>query len=74
MKKQLFLGLLLFSIGIMQAQDAEKEIITNTEKAVKKISDTTSNGWHKKGNLILLFNQSNFNNWLAGGEKRYYLG
>ena len=68
MKKQLFLGLLLFSIGIMQAQDAEKEIITNTEKAVKKISDTTSNGWHKKGNLILLFNQSNFNNWLAGGE------
>ncbi|WP_309642476.1 DUF3078 domain-containing protein [Flavobacterium sp.] len=68
MKKSLFLGLLLFSAGLLQAQDAEKEIIANTEKAVKKITDTTSNGWKKKGNIILLFNQSNFNNWVAGGE------
>ncbi|WP_298224234.1 DUF3078 domain-containing protein [Flavobacterium sp.] len=68
MKKGLLLGLLLFSIGLSRAQDAEKEIIANTEKAVKKITDTTSNGWKKKGNIIFLFNQSNFNNWVAGGE------
>jgi hypothetical protein len=53
---------------LTQAQDAEKEIITNTDKTVSKISDTTKNGWKRKGNLIFLFNQSNFNNWLAGGE------
>ncbi len=68
MKKSVFLGLLLFSAGLMKAQDAEKEIIINTEKAVNKIADTTNIGWKKKGNIILLFNQSNFNNWLAGGE------
>ncbi|NHM06087.1 DUF3078 domain-containing protein [Flavobacterium sp. CYK-4] len=68
MKKILFLTVLFCGVGIMNAQDAEKEIITNTEKAVKKIVDTTGAGWTKKGNLIFLFNQSNFNNWLAGGE------
>lgn len=68
MKKILFLTVLFCGMGIMNAQDAEKEIIVNTEKAVKKIADTTGAGWTKKGNLIFLFNQSNFNNWLAGGE------
>ena len=68
MKKHILLGLLLFSIGMIKAQNAEKEIIVNTEKAAKKIEDTTNIGWSKKGDLILLFNQSNFNNWLAGGE------
>ena len=68
MKKSVFLGLLLFSAGFLQAQDAEKEIIVNTEKAVNKIADTTNIGWKTKGNIILLFNQSNFNNWVAGGE------
>lgn len=68
MKKSVWFGLLFFSIGTLQAQDAEKEIIVNTEKAVEKIKDTTNVGWKTKGNLIFLFNQSNFNNWLAGGE------
>jgi hypothetical protein len=68
MKKLLLLTFFVLAITAVRAQDAEKEIITNTEKAVKKISDTTSNGWKRKGNLIFLFNQSNFNNWLAGGE------
>ena len=68
MKKLLLFSLLFSAINTLHAQDAEKEIITNTEQAVKKIADTTSNGWKRKGNLIFLFNQSNFNNWLAGGE------
>jgi hypothetical protein len=68
MKKLLLFVALFTALSAIQAQDAEKEIITNTEKAVKKISDTTKNGWKRKGNLIFLFNQSNFNNWLAGGE------
>ena len=68
MKKFLLFVSFFTVIAGTQAQDAEKEIITNTEKAVKKITDTTSNGWKRKGNLIFLFNQSNFNNWLAGGE------
>lgn len=68
MKERLLLLLLIAVVFTAKAQDAEKEIITNTEKAVKKIADTTSNGWKRKGNIIFLFNQSNFNNWLAGGE------
>lgn len=68
MKKSVFFGLLLLSGFGLQAQTAEKEIIVNTEKAVEKIKDTTNNGWKCKGNLIFLFNQSNFNNWAAGGE------
>jgi len=68
MKKLLLFVSFFLAIAGTQAQDAEKEIITNTENAVKKISDTTKNGWKRKGNLIFLFNQSNFNNWLAGGE------
>lgn len=68
MKKQLFFIFLFTLVFSGYAQDAEKEVITNTEKVVKKMSDTTSNGWKKKGNIILLFNQSSFDNWLAGGE------
>lgn len=68
MKKNLYtMCAVLFGL-LVQAQTSEKELIVNTEKTVKKITDTTSNGWKTKGNLIFLFNQSNFNNWLAGGE------
>lgn len=59
---------MLLVSGMIQAQTSEKELIVNTEKTVKKTIDTTSNGWKTKGNLIFLFNQSNFNNWQAGGE------
>ena len=68
MKKLLLLVAFFGTITGIYGQDAEKGIITNTEKAVQKIIDTTGNGWKRKGNVIFLFNQSNFNNWLAGGE------
>lgn len=68
MKKLLLFTFLFSGINALHAQDAEKEIIKNTDQAVQKIVDTTKNGWKRKGNLIFLFNQSNFNNWVAGGE------
>jgi hypothetical protein len=68
MQKKLWWALALLVSGLIQAQTSEKELIVNTEKTVKKTVDTTSNGWKTKGNFIFLFNQSNFNNWLAGGE------
>jgi hypothetical protein len=59
--------LALAAIG--QAQNTEKELANNTEKAVKKLADTTEvEGWKSKGNVSLLFNQSSFSNWVAGGE------
>ena len=68
MKKLIFLGALLLTTSLSQGQDAEKELAKNTEKAIKSITDTVKNGWNKKGNISFLFNQSNFNNWVAGGE------
>ena len=58
----------LYSITEAKAQNTEKELIKNTEAAVKNINDTLPNGWRKKGNIAFLFSQSNFNNWIAGGE------
>ncbi len=68
MKKILFLVPFLITTTFVQAQVTEKELIKNTEKAVQILSDTIPNGWVKKGNISFLFNQSNFNNWVAGGE------
>ena len=68
MKKALLYVSLLFAGFSVNAQTANKELILNTEKAVKILTDTTKNGWKKKGNFSFLFNQSNFNNWIAGGE------
>ncbi len=62
------LFILLASFPLVQAQNTEKELVKNTEKAVKFITDTTGNGWKSSGNISFLFNQSNFNNWIAGGE------
>lgn len=59
---------LLYSVTEAKAQNTEKELIKNTEAAVKNINDTLPNGWRKKGNIVFLFSQSNFNNWIAGGE------
>lgn len=67
--KKLLLGVaFIASTAIIQAQSAEKDLIKKSEEAVKVLSDTTSNGWSKKGAITFLFNQSTFNNWLAGGE------
>lgn len=67
--RNLLLAVLFMATAVsVQAQNSEKELILNTEKAVKSIADTTKNGWKKKGTVSFLFNQSNFNNWIAGGE------
>ncbi len=68
MKKIIIVITFLLSLTITKAQNTEKELIQNTEKAVKSLNDTLASGWKKKGNIIFLFNQSSFNNWLAGGE------
>jgi hypothetical protein len=68
MKNFLLTVTFLLTITFAQAQNSEKELITNSEKAVKKLNDTISGGWKKKGNITFLFNQSNFSNWVAGGE------
>jgi hypothetical protein len=68
MKKRLLCVAFLTSTIFIQGQNTEKDLIKKTEYAAKIIADTTGNGWSKKGNLTFLFNQANFNNWIAGGE------
>lgn len=68
MKKLLLCVAFLASTAYIQAQTTEKDLIKKSEDAVKVISDTTKNGWSRKGLVTFLFNQSNFNNWIAGGE------
>jgi hypothetical protein len=71
MKNLLFYAAFLTSSLIIQAQSSEKELIKSSEKTVQSIADTTRNGWTKKGNISFLFNQANFNNWVAGGESSF---
>ena len=68
MKNALLLLSLLAINSLAQAQISEKELAKNTEIAVQNLADTTTVGWKTKGNFSLLFNQSNFNNWISGGE------
>lgn len=56
-KLLLFVAALLF-FGVASAQD------NNPAKA----DNDTIGPWTKKGNASLLFNQSTFDNWVAGGE------
>ena len=60
MKKSLLLPLFLF-LGIFTA--TAQDDITPPEA-----DNDTIGPWTKKGNASLLFNQSTFDNWLAGGE------
>jgi len=71
MKKIIVLVALIVSTTYSFSQNTEKELITNTEKAVKKINDTIRNGWRKTGNITFLLNQSSFSNWAAGGENTF---
>ncbi|WP_163398524.1 DUF3078 domain-containing protein [Flavobacterium fluviatile] len=72
MRKIALLLIILANVTFVQAQNSEKELIQNTEKAVKKINDTIEGeGWKTKGTVSLLLNQSSFNNWLAGGEDSF---
>ena len=41
------------------------------EVVAKPSVDTIKNGWQSKGKITFLFNQANFNNWVAGGENSY---
>lgn len=68
MKKLLLCVALLASTTYAQAQSSEKDLIKKTEDAAKTIGDASGNGWSKKGTVTFLFNQANFNNWIAGGE------
>ena len=60
MKKYLLLVIILGITAVSQGQ--------NLTKDETKITDTITSRWKNKGNLSFLFNQSNFNNWIAGGE------
>lgn len=57
MRKIIFILLCVFGMTNALAQ----------QKAPETVQDTIKH-WITKGNISLLFNQSNFNNWLAGGE------
>src|SRR5690606_28906577 len=72
MRKIALLLFVLANFTFVQAQNTEKELIQNTENAVKIINDTVvDEGWKTKGIVTLLFNQSSFNNWIAGGEDSF---
>lgn len=72
MRKITLLLFILVNFTFVQAQNTEKELIQNTENAVKIINDTViDEGWKTKGIVTLLFNQSSFNNWIAGGEDSF---
>ena len=68
MKKIAVLVFVFLFTYVIEAQNTEKELVKNTEEAVKILADSTNMGWKTKGNFSFLFNQSNFNNWLSGGE------
>lgn len=58
MKKLLIITILLVAFTV-NAQDKKEE---------------PKEGWKKGGNINLLFNQSAFNNWLAGGQNNIAVG
>ena len=60
MNRTLLLTLMAFATLSVQAQE-EEETVTDT------VADT-GRYWKSKGNISLLFNQSSFTNWTAGGE------
>jgi hypothetical protein len=70
MRKLFILLFVLANIAFVQAQNSEKELVQNTEKAVKKINDTIEGeGWKAKGTVSLLLNQSSFNNWKIASQE-----
>jgi len=71
MKKIVLLACLLGLSTIIYAQSSEKDLIKKSEEATKKLNDTIKSGWKSKGRISFLFNQANFNNWVAGGENSY---
>lgn len=65
MKKLILLATFLVVSPIL----AQEEVVKSVDDVVKAVNDTTRvNGWTKKGTISFLFNQSSFDNWIAGGE------
>lgn len=71
MKKVILLAFLLSISVEINAQATEKDLIKKTEEAAKVLEDTIPNGWKSTGKITFLFNQANFNNWVAGGENSF---
>ncbi|MBA4319866.1 MAG: hypothetical protein C0412_15820, partial [Flavobacterium sp.] len=71
MKKIILLTFVLGFSATIHAQSSEKDLIKKTEEAAKTLDDTIKNGWKSKGKITFLFNQANFNNWVAGGENSF---
>ena len=71
MKKLFLLAFVLGFSAIIHAQSSEKDLVKKTEDAAKILDDTINSGWKSKGKITFLFNQANFNNWVAGGENSF---
>ncbi|MFZ4106126.1 DUF3078 domain-containing protein [Flavobacterium sp.] len=68
MMKVIFAFALMLNFSFLFAQTAEKENINQNELAAARKTDTLSDVWKKNGKIMVLFNQSAFNNaWMAGG-------
>lgn len=68
MKKFILSVAFAFVVTTAFSQVNEKELMKKTEETVAKIKEEKPKGWEKKGLFTVLLNQSNFNNWLAGGQ------
>lgn len=68
MKKIVLSTVLAFAVTTAFSQVNEKELMKKTEETVAKIKEEKPMGWEKVGLFTVLLNQSNFNNWLAGGQ------
>lgn len=68
MKRILLTVALAFAVNNSFSQVNEKELMKKTEETVAKIKEEKPMGWEKVGLFTVLLNQSNFNNWLAGGQ------
>lgn len=71
MKKIILFACLFLISTFIYSQSSEKDVIKKTEDAAKTIDDTIPNGWRSNGKVTFLFNQANFNNWIAGGENSF---
>jgi hypothetical protein len=71
MKKLFLLAFVLGFSAVIHAQSSEKDLVKKTEDAAKILDDTINSGWKSKGKITFLFNQANFNNWVAGGENSF---
>lgn len=68
--KRVTIGL-FFTLSVIKLQAqaiSTKELLSITEKKSNEITADSTKIWTSRGNISFIFNQSTFNNWLAGGE------